>query len=257
MRKNQGFTLVELLVVIAIIATLLGLLLPSVQSVREAARRTQCASNMRQLGLAVLAYTDAHEGKIPRTDHDKDASGNSLSWVYTVAPFLESCDAVRICPSDARGSERRDAMATSYIVNAYLTMNIPGAVSRMKQVTTLSRTIFAFEVSPRRGPDPGNDHAHPNDWFSTVNLNREKTRPGWIWSRVQLEIHPGEVIVPVGAGGAASGTTDRLHVGHAHYLCLDGHVQLHPADTVQRWVSEVKETTDRHFAMPDSMPRPE
>ena len=257
MRKNKAFTLVELLVVIAIIATLIGLLLPAVQSVREAARRTQCASNMRQLGLAVLAYADAHQGRIPRTDHDKDANGNSLSWVYTVAPFLESCDAVRICPSDARGSERRDAMATSYIVSAYLTMDIPGAVSRVKQVTAMSRTIFAFEVSPRRGPAEGNDHAHPNDWFSTLNLNREKTKPGWVLSRLQLEIHPGEVIVPVGAGGAASGTTDRLHVGHSHYLFLDSHVELHSIDTVQRWVSSVKETTDSNFAMPDSMPRPE
>lgn len=91
MKNNRGFTLVELLVVIAIIGILVGMLLPAVQQVREAARRIQCANQCRQMGLAIMNYESAHM-HFPSgwTAGENNAlASTGWGWSAQVLPFLD------------------------------------------------------------------------------------------------------------------------------------------------------------------------
>ncbi|MGE0755694.1 MAG: DUF1559 domain-containing protein [Pirellulaceae bacterium] len=89
--KVRGFTLVELLVVIAIIGILVSLLLPAVQSAREAARRMQCGNNLKQLALAIHNYADTHK-VFPCNANASDPAAtptNGFSWISKTLPFFE------------------------------------------------------------------------------------------------------------------------------------------------------------------------
>src|SRR5262245_14953607 len=89
LRRDRGFTLIELLVVIAIIGVLIALLLPAVQKVREAANKTQCANNLKQLGLAMHNYQVAHGGFPPGRGNRTGTNTELHSCVPFILPYIE------------------------------------------------------------------------------------------------------------------------------------------------------------------------
>jgi len=91
--REAGFTLIELLVVIAIIAILVSLLLPAVQQAREAARRTQCKNNLKQIGLAMHNYHDVYNvfplGAYSAIDDDMGYDDDGYGWATMLLPYIE------------------------------------------------------------------------------------------------------------------------------------------------------------------------
>jgi prepilin-type N-terminal cleavage/methylation domain-containing protein/prepilin-type processing-associated H-X9-DG protein len=224
-RHPAAFTLVELLVVVSIIAVLIGLLLPAVQASRAAARRTQCASNLRQVGLAMGQFCDAHRGQFPDTSHNQSGDVEQ-SWIYTVAPFMESVDAIRICPDDRKAADRLDQKLTSYVMNAYLTDEPRSfAVTNHNKLRESSKTLVAFEIADQKAPIIENDHVHNHAWFTSLTVARK------------------QVLQKIEADAAIE-----RHAGSSHFLYADWHIGPTPAVTVAEW-ADTQTPTD-NFCLP-------
>jgi len=100
-RRNRGLTLVEVLVVIAIIAILAAIIIPVAFKARGKARQTQCLSNLKQIGAALIMYADDHDGYYPRGQYWPWTSVHL--WTDAIEPYLKNTDVLR-CPD--QGSDR-------------------------------------------------------------------------------------------------------------------------------------------------------
>lgn len=228
--------MVELLVAVVVCAVLGTLVLAGGNAMLVKAHQTKCASNLRQIGVAIIGYTQDHSGEFPLTSHSLDPTNYDQAWILSLSDYLGDVDEVRICPADPKGKERLRENGTSYILNSYLT--VPqvgpfgerlGGYTNINFVPEPQTTPIAFTINFKRGAGQLNDHTHSDTWDS--------------WAAVMNDIQPDALCMGFRDKNGLSGS--------ANYLFVDGHVENIPARVVHEWIS-----SGHNFADPDSRLEP-
>lgn len=196
----------ELLVVLAILGLLAAIVLPAMKQTEVSAKQAACASNMRQLGMALLAYASDHQNRLPQTTHTSE--GVEDAWIALLSDYLDNVDRVRVSPAEP-AQRKQDIIrrrGTSYILNDLVfAMSEQGTL--LTSLRSPSRTIFAFVGSESRRPGPMNDHTHAGSWTSWPAM----------FGDVEVDRH---------RPGARSGSRTE---GSSNYLYGDGRVEAHSA----------------------------
>jgi prepilin-type N-terminal cleavage/methylation domain-containing protein len=231
MRRRAAFTLIELLVVIAIIALLIGILLPVLGSAKASARQVQCLSNLRQVGLGIAMYAQEHRGWFPETTHTTSVAF-TRSWVWTLAPYLQDVDEIRICPEDPKGQLRLNSptKATSYSVNEYVAVDGPDAQLNLWNLQEPTTTPTVFELANDATTSVFNDHTHSRNWFVPANGAGR-------WNNILDDIQPDRHLGNVDSGDHTA--------GGAGQLFGDSHVATVQAQQLRTWAED-----NFNFAIP-------
>ena len=222
-RYHKGFTLIELMVVIAIIAILAGLLLPALAKSKSKAIQINCLSNMKQMGVGLLLYSEDFNGQLPGNFHHN--SNPDFTWTDALSPYLGEVDSIRLCGADPRKKEKHDLNGTSYIMNDHLTTPLFNAFGemvesavRLDQLKDPSATVLFFEASDQLAVSAISS--------ACVACSRSWNLGGW--NNVIKDIQPDR-------HRSGSVAEDRSN-GKANYLFADGHVQLVDARIVKSMI---------------------
>jgi len=176
-----GFTLIELLVVVAIIAVLIAILLPALSKARESAKSTVCLSNMRQMGMATLMYTESNNGILPGIgmSHGGHSVNVQGSWFHLLEPYCGQPLLYR-CPSDKSPYFEEPYVdeikrQLSYGVNYYVSGMMSGyeKYNRVSLIEVPWNVIFAFELA-ETGEYAIADHNHPELWITNPLVEAKK-----------------------------------------------------------------------------------
>ena len=159
--NRNAFTLVELLVVIAIVGILIGMLLPAVQQVREAARSIQCSNHLRQIGIALQNYHSSHEN-FPagvtgwRPFFNGDQSKRNLAWSVFILPQLEQDNIYQMLDINQAFDSVRNEEAGSRSISVF---ECPSANQTVSQTNKLGVThyggIYGERINSRNDPPKG------------------------------------------------------------------------------------------------------
>jgi len=231
---RKGFTLIELLVVIAIIAILAAILFPVFATAREKARQTACLSNMKQMGLAFIQYTQDYDERAPEgICTPLNAGGSREHWAAALNPYMKSAN-IYTCPSDPTNPASSTNIVMSYAINANFGIDQTSDSQSMSQFTAPSVTVLLVEI---RGFGRGNlsdatqgalsSRGHESSAFClpSGDCGTPANNAG-NWGVLYATGYFVNSVLPVPTGNFdAIFTAQPAHNGGSNYALADGHVK--------------------------------
>jgi prepilin-type N-terminal cleavage/methylation domain-containing protein len=224
--RNRGFTLIELLVVIAIIAILVALLLPAVQQAREAARRSTCKNNLKQIGLALHNYHESHKSFPMGTSMGPPrwAGNNKGTWAIMILPFIDQAPVYKMIDMKSLTSARNQFI-TGSTSKRLRTVAVPGykcPTDTHREIwgngnTGWAKSTYAMSIGNQRMAAGGLDLG--NRW-GTGRSNLGQTGVGG-----QLSGMCGRYMWCARIRDVTDGTSNTIHVGEVRPACMTwGHL---------------------------------